>query len=40
LLFREGAGTELAVNYIRSASKTISFLPGELQDVLTIVKQL
>ena len=40
ILTREGADTELAVNYIRSATKEITFRLGELQDVLTIVKEL
>ena len=40
LLTREGADPELAVNYIRGAAKAVTFCQGELQDVLTIVKQL
>ena len=40
LLTREGADPELAVNYIRGAAREVTFCRGELQDVLTIVKQL
>ena len=40
LQVREGTDSELALQYIRSAAKEITFCQGELQDVLTIVKQL
>ena len=37
---REGSDTELALHFIRGASEKITFSPGEMQDVLTVVKQL
>ena len=40
LQVRAGTDTELVLNYIRSAAKEIRFRPGEMQDVLTIVKEV
>ena len=40
LVVPEGSETELAVNFIRNSSREITFTQKELQDVLTIKKQL
>ena len=40
LQVREGADTELAVNYILGAVQNVRFQQGEMQDLLTVVKQL
>lgn len=40
LQVRAGTDSELALSYIRGAAKEIRFRPGEMQDVLTVVKQV